>query len=80
MRFLISLVMLTVEFRAEENQVGSWEEIKVAPIEERRSHSGVMHGNRLVIWGGTGSDGKYYNDGAIFDLVKKEREKLTHAP
>jgi len=59
---------------------GRWEALKDAPIEGRYAHTGIIHGNKLIIWGGVGESFKYYNDGAIYDVKKGKWEKMEQSP
>ncbi len=57
-----------------------WSALPTAPIEPRSAVASVWTGQRLLVWGGQGTDDSLYGDGASYDPATKTWTTLPASP
>ena len=57
-----------------------WRRIAPAPLSPRRGATAVWTGASVVVWGGTGPDGRPLDDGARYDPVQNRWQRVPRGP
>jgi hypothetical protein len=57
-----------------------WYEVGVSPLEPRDRHGAVWTGDKVIVWGGSGPDFDYLDDGAAWTPGTNSWEALPAAP
>lgn len=59
---------------------GHWEQYPAGPLQDRCCAVLAWTGDRLLVWGGAGSNGAAFNDGAVFTPATRAWRRMSPSP
>lgn len=61
-------------------KMGKWTMLEASSLDARGRHTAILSGQKMIIWGGIGSDKSSFNDGEIYDFAQGKWSKIKECP